>query len=443
MKPKALYVGHPKVGEMLTSAWSQFDWVGSVANISEMFAEIKSGHITNDFHCLFIMDHLFKKDNPNDSSFENTIVRLAPFCFIGIINYLPQNNSALDDRISKAAYYYENEGSVYYYYINKSSPSESLLSAIEQYKRESGNAEITAVLNGEEPPVEPVEEDKSAVFIEQPKSDTLGQVVSVTSSKGGSGKSIVAMSIATYIAHASLASVREGLESRPLKVCIVDFDTEAGHLGFTTGIVKPNITQMRQNGINEESLAATAVPHPGLKCDLLLAPKSARTARDTPASFYDELVSFLRLHYDYVILDTSSKYLDALTAEIAYPRSNQIVFVSDIVMTSIYGMAKWVDELTRPKTRQGLGLPKEKLAIVINKYMGDVNMPADTIQKASQDVKIIGAYPSLPKIVAHAVNVQQVEMLLNNKPWRDATKVVAKAIVGNKYVLSDNVVDVM
>lgn len=442
MKPKAVFVGHPKIAEMLAGAWKQFEWVGSAKDLTEFQTGIRSGSLTNDFQLFFVMDNLFNAKDSSDTTFEKTVISLAPYCFIGIINYTEANNGLVDERIEKAAYYLKKDDPTLYFYIDRRSPTDSLIDALEQFKVKSKARDVVAILNGEEPPTEgedEAKEDTAARFTDDlPKSDYLGQVVSITSSKGGSGKSTIAISIASYIAHASLASVEAGLTDRPLKVALVDFDTEAGHLGFATGFVKPNILTMVKEGVSEKSMAETAIWSEGLKVDLFLSPRRAKTAREIKPAFYSELISFLRLNYDYVILDTGSKYLDPLTAEVAYPMSNQIIFVSDIVITSIYGMAKWVDELTRDRKRQGLGLDRNKLAIIINRYMGDVNMPAETITQAAQDVKIIGAYPALMKIVTHANNIRQIELLLNNKGWRESTSGVAKAIVGNKWILSDN-----
>jgi Mrp family chromosome partitioning ATPase len=75
-----------------------------------------------------------------------------------------------------------------------------------------------------------------------PKGDCLGQVIAVTSSKGGSGKSTVSITLATYLAHSSINSVKEGLldsngqpVKKPLKVLLLDLDVRDGQVGFFTG----------------------------------------------------------------------------------------------------------------------------------------------------------------------------------------------------------------
>ena len=121
----------------------------------------------------------------------------------------------------------------------------------------------------------------------------LGQVVTVTSSKGGTGKSTVGITLATYIAKASMESKKKGVEDRPLKVVILDLDIRDGQLGFFTGIMRPSLVDIFDSGVSEESVKRVAQPVKRLGLDVILAPRRARTADEIPTEFFVDLIKQL------------------------------------------------------------------------------------------------------------------------------------------------------
>lgn len=96
-----------------------------------------------------------------------------------------------------------------------------------------------------------------------PKSDEVhnGKVIAVTSSKGGSGKSTVSMVLAAYLAKASRISEEQNLERSRLKVCVVDFDTRDGQLGFLNGQMGPTVF----NIIGDASVTGSDIPESAIK----------------------------------------------------------------------------------------------------------------------------------------------------------------------------------
>ena len=65
--------------------------------------------------------------------------------------------------------------------------------------------------------------------------------------------------------------------------------------------------------------------------------------------------------YDYIILDTSVNYLDPLLEEVAYPMADKIILVTDMGISSVMGMARWIKETTDPKEEGGSGIDKNKI----------------------------------------------------------------------------------
>jgi MinD-like ATPase involved in chromosome partitioning or flagellar assembly len=268
--------------------------------------------------------------------------------------------------------------------------------------------------------------------------NTLGQVVAVTSSKGGSGKSTMSLSLATYIAHASIAAVKEGLEARPLKVVVLDLDVRDSQVGFFTGPYRPTVLNLRKNGISPETIADTAIYHDGLKLDVILGPRKPRAAEDLPPEFYVDLIQTLRGLYDYVILDTSVQYTDPLLEKVAYPIADQIIMVTEVAIPSVHSMFRWIKEVTNPPEQNGMGIPKQKIAIIVNKSLGQVHLSGKEIVENAQGIPILTAIPSNQRLIVLATNLSAIQAVLRDNSIKEAVGRAVKAIVGDKYQLSDN-----
>lgn len=451
--PKAIFVGPPNIGNVLASRQRGWNFVAIVESIQDLWQGLNNQAIDNDVQVILAMDNFFDPEG-KEFDLEQLIATMAPYCFFGVVSYHPDFQGQIRDRVSAQSATIGNSDDALVYFVDPQRPTLSINRALEHYLTHSDNAENVAILSGEdyEPPMEtPEVEEMAPVQVtaggggiygdldDGPQGDHLGQVVAVTSSKGGSGKSTVATLLATYISHSSENSVREGLAERPLKVIILDLDVRDGQIGFLTGNTSPTVLRMRSNGINYASLQETIIHSDRLKADLLLAPKRPRLADDTPAEFYLELIQFLKRHYDYVILDTSVNYLDPLLEKVAYPIADQIIFVTDIVVHSVYSMTRWIQEVTKPRTQQGMGISKNKIGIVVNKAMDNIAMSGDKIARSAMGLPVITAIPNNAKLLAHAANIQSMETILKHPDIRISIRRLARAVVGKRYPLSEHV----
>lgn len=452
-KPRALFVGtYPEVGDALRELRPEWEFLPHVRDIDTLLEGLSNGTISNDIQVILIMDSFFDPRG-EDPSFEQLVASMGPYCFLGIVNYNTHLTGHMREQITTAAYAMgEDSDNLHYYFIDPENPNPSIDQALNKYVATSSSDEVVAVLTGRvtseerQAIIEQRSKDTSAAssseFFEDDEDDDnpyLGKVVVFTSSKGGSGKSTVAITVASCLAYASENSVKEGLEDRPLKVCIVDFDVRDGQIGFLTGNAKPTVINLRLNGISRETIEATAIHDPKLKIDILLAPKRPRSVDDTPPEFYVELIQNLRKMYDYVILDTSVNYLDPLLEKVAYPTSDQIIFITDIVIQSIFSMTRWIQEVTKPKEQSGMGINKGKIGLVVNRFLKDVSMPGSKIEKATLGIPVLSVIPSNPKVMAHAANVQSMNTILRHPDLAPRILRIARAITNRNYNLSKNI----
>jgi len=446
--PKAVFVGPLKMGEAFASRRSpEWNFTAIVQNIDDLWAGLNTGEIDDDIQAIVTCD-IFFDPTGFEVGFEQLIAGVSPFCFFGILQYYPEHEPQIRERVDSAANNLGNGEIVEYYFIDPKKTNGSTDRALNHYIQNTPNRATANILQGIAPEYEEtpeVQETKAAEIIEntyiddaEVDGDYMGQVIAVTSSKGGSGKSTIALSLATYLAHASEASYADKIEDRPLKIIIVDLDTRDGQIGFLIGTLSPSVLHMRNNGIDEKTFRESVIHSDKLKVDILLAPKRARLAMDTPPEFYLELIQFLKRRYDYVILDTSVSYLDPLLESVAYPIADRIVFVTDIVINSVNSMARWIQEVTGSKSKQGMGIPVNKIGIVVNKSISNVNMSGEKIAAATLGIKVIAIVPNNAKLIAHAMNLQSIESVLKHKDILNPIRRLGRSIVGKRYELSDN-----
>lgn len=446
-KPTAVFIGPEKLGIHLKNRRTEWNFIDIVDNITTFWDKINDETLPNEIDVVITLDNFFHP-NGEDPAFENLVTHTSPYCLFLILQYTPTNESRIRERIETQASSTGEDG-VEYYFVDPKKFNVTIDNAVNYYISHSENRYIADILAGRDPEQEeeileelaPAKiEETNAHFFDDVQSDYLGQVIACTSSKGGSGKSTIAISLATYLAHASVNSVKERLEERPLKIVVLDLDVRDGQIGFLIGSLNPNVLNMRSNGINERTLSETIIKSERLGVDVLLAPKKPRLSDDTPPEFYLELIQFLKKYYDYIILDTSVNYLDPLLEKVAYPLSDSIVFVTDIVVNSVYSMTRWIQEVTKVKSHQGMEISKKKIGIVVNKSITNVNMSGEKIAKSALGIPVITVVPNNAKLIATAANMQTMETILKHPEMRIAIRRLARAITGRKYALSDNVI---
>ena len=450
--PKAIFVGPAQIGQFFVNKRPNWNFVAIVDTIQELWDGLSAQTIDDDVQIIITLDSFFDPEG-KDFALEQLVAAMTPYCFFAIISYHPAYQDQIRQRVSIESATIGQGDIRELYFIDPQKPNSSLDRALDNYLYNSDNTEVVAILSGQDPELvndvqtttptsmEPVHTQQPPKYDweDEPDENYLGQVVAVTSSKGGSGKSTVALTLGTYLAHASSNAVAEGLEERPLKIVILDLDVRDGQIGFLTGHLKPTVLHMRSSGIALDTLQETVIHSDRLKLDLLLAPKRPRLSMDTPAEFYLELIQFLKRHYDYVILDTSVNYLDPLLEKVAYPLADQIIFVSDIVVHSVFSMTRWIQEVTKSKAEQGMGISKKKIGIVVNKAMDNINMSGDRIARSALGLPVVTVIPNNAKLLAHAANLQSMETVLKHPDLRDAVRRLARAVIGKRYRLSENI----
>lgn len=237
-----------------------------------------------------------------------------------------------------------------------------------------------------------------------------GQVtITVTSSKGGSGKSTASLLLAASIARASR------LGGRPLSVCLVDMDTRDGQIASLIGKYMPTALNIRVQPVWDElTIRRHLVHEEELGIDALLAPIRPRTADTVGPEFYRTMIRSLQRMYDVVVMDTSVQYLDPLIAKVCLPEATEVLFITTLASTAVQGMARALREITAPIEESGLGIQRDKIGIIVNQSLAGVGMQREQILAAGLGVPVVGVIPLATKDVLTATNLHRMHTLLDH-----------------------------
>lgn len=231
--------------------------------------------------------------------------------------------------------------------------------------------------------------------------------ISVCSSKGGSAKSTTALMLGAQISHSSYAA------GRPLKVAIVDLDIKDSQLGSMIGHVMPTALNIRvHDEWSDEVIKEHMVRANDLGVDCLLAPMRPRSADVVGPEFYKVVIKSLQRQYDVVILDCNVDYTHKLNSDVVFPMSDEILVTTTMVVTAVAGLARMIREMTTPENQGGMGLPRDKIGIVVSQNLADVGMSRDDILSAGMGVPIVGVIPLNTKDVITATNLNVMHKLL-------------------------------
>lgn len=273
-------------------------------------------------------------------------------------------------------------------------------------------------------------EDPNQIIIPEAAPGAKGQVIAVTSSKGGSGKSTVSVGMSAYIRQASKIAYAEGKLPAPLSVCVIDLDVRDGQLGFLNGAVKPTVVDIVYQGEpTPENIKKGIFHSTKMDIDFIFAAKRPRNAKEIHPRFYAEMIQNLRSMYDIIVLDTSVNYLDPLLEEVAYPIADKIIFVSDMGISSIFGATRWINETLYSQEKEIQAVDPGKVGFVINKAMADLNMGPQKIERALQGLPVIGMIPSAPAAITYAANTNELGQILKIEHINKAFKAIVEAVI--------------
>ena len=217
-----------------------------------------------------------------------------------------------------------------------------------------------------------------------------GFVILVTAPKGGTGKSSTALNMAAFL------GLR--LRSSGRTVCIVDANTQQADTGKYLQAYTPDITALARDpaGQTPERIQEFLLRREELNLSALLGPALAIDASPyfINPGLYNRAVDLLRLHFDYIIIDSPvAELFHPMFMEFALPQADFIMVPISPNVATMMNTDAWLHNITQPKYAGGPGVDPGIIGIVLNRFEDEIDFTEDKAQEELAGWTYIGAIP--------------------------------------------------
>ncbi|HYY97595.1 MAG TPA: AAA family ATPase, partial [Pyrinomonadaceae bacterium] len=222
-----------------------------------------------------------------------------------------------------------------------------------------------------------------AVQPEAPK--RRGRVISVFSSKGGTGTTFIATNVAAALLKPTV---------------LVDLNLQAGDLGLFLGVEpKFSIADLVENRerVDDSLLRSYLTPH-SETLSLLAAPREADSADDIEAEHVYQVLEILRERHDYVVVDPQHTF-DAITLA-ALDQSDEILLVLTLDIPAIRSTQRALQIFDR------LGYPRHKLHVVVNRFSKQIDLDLRQVERFLGE-RVTGYVQSDYRTAVNSINLGQ------------------------------------
>jgi len=263
---------------------------------------------------------------------------------------------------------------------------------------------------------------KAIILLESDDDNTIGQIISIFSNKGGIGKTTIAANLALKIA-----------EVTEKKVCLVDLNLQLGDV--TTFLdVSPSfdisyvVTHLSR--IDESFLLSSLEKYKDKELYILADPPNVEQAEEISADDITSVLSMLKEMFAYIIVDTSSSFdIKTLTC---LDISDHIMLVSMVNLPSIRNCQRCMDLFER------LEYKREKIKLVVNRYNEEEEITIEDVEDAlGHEVywKIPNSYFAIMSAINKGVPVSEIAP---DTPIDESFKNLAAKITDSVLFAGDN-----
>ena len=222
-----------------------------------------------------------------------------------------------------------------------------------------------------------------AVQPEPPKK--RGRVLSVFSSKGGTGTTFIATNVAAAMQKPTV---------------LLDLNLQAGDLGLFLGVEpKFSIADLVENHerVDDTLLRSYLTPH-SANLSLLAAPREADSADDIKAENVFQVLEMLRERFEYVVIDPQHTF-DSITLA-SLDQSDEILLVLTLDIPAIRSTQRALQIFDR------LGYPRHKLHVVVNRFSKQIDLDLRQVERFLGE-RVAGYVQSDYKTAVNSINLGQ------------------------------------
>ena len=197
------------------------------------------------------------------------------------------------------------------------------------------------------------------------ETSSLGRLITVFSTKGGCGKSLVASNLAILLSQQDVGDV-----------ALVDLDLQSGDLAIMLQVMPGlSIYDAAQSidRIDADALKGYLTPHDS-GVSLLAAPLEPSLAEAVSADAVARMLQLLRERFAYVVIDGPAFFTDQILA--AIDASDHVVLVGSLDVPSIKNLRMALNTL------QQLGRPRDEILTVLNRADSNVGLRTPEVEKS-------------------------------------------------------------
>jgi pilus assembly protein CpaE len=240
-----------------------------------------------------------------------------------------------------------------------------------------------------------------------------GRILSFFSPKGGGGATTLATNLAILI-HRTTKK----------QTLLVDLDLELGESALVLG-VQPrfNFVDFAENFRRmDASLLSSYIEHHPSGVHLLSAPAQPEKAEAVTADQIRRILTFLRQHYDYVIVDTPRSFVPSTIA--IFEQADLVFIVSSADIPSLRAIQRGI-----PMLKRVLAKGEEQVRLILNRYD-----PKDTISvqdvERSLGLKVFWKVSNDYEAVMGSLNAGRPIVLNGGSPYTRDLNALAHSVAG-------------
>jgi MinD-like ATPase involved in chromosome partitioning or flagellar assembly len=241
-------------------------------------------------------------------------------------------------------------------------------------------------------------------FAPAPGVQRRGFVMAVTVSKGGAGKSTLALNLGVWL----------GLRLRQAgkTVCVVDANFSQADIGKQLHRYSPNIVSLAKNPQDQDPsrISQHLLHMPNLHTSFLLGPTGVEDGNPlwiTP-ELYAHSVEVLRQIFDYVIIDTPvAEFHNDIFDRFVLSHSDFLLVPVTPDVVTLQNTADWLQGICLSKHQGGKGFERDRVGIILNMATDGVGMDEADVQRNLASWNYLGAVPS-SKVWQAARNEEEI-----------------------------------